>query len=476
MSLTGPQKIAMMVTSITASWISIIGSASVLLILFRSPNKLSTTYRRLMCGMSIMDLLCSIGWAIGDLPAPHGSPVTLFAYGNAGTCTAQGIIVFLGVIGTALYMASLSLYYVLTVTGYSSMHDQNVSRKLEIALHAVPILWVTVTGVFMTATNSFNFSGHVCFIAPLPLNCINDPDVECVRGARAFDYRWWFAFFPLFICCGFIILCMLFLIWTVLHQWRRTDRFHGANVIQRYRQQSMSPHNDEEQTRRRRRSSLLSLFSPQDPSDPSQQHQRRQHRPDEVTETMNQALLYIAGFLLTYIIPLVNIIVRMRTGKAIIVLYLIANFLSPLQGFFNFFIFIRPRLAMLRHSHPNMRFSKLLWIAVTSRVETARLGRRRSTHQLQQNSYSPRRRGFTARELYLQQRANEAAATESSPELLESGNYNTGRVEDADGNNGEKRNNHDFIGPASFIGPANEKEDGLDSNKSTNSSSSIEPI
>jgi hypothetical protein len=226
----------------------------------------------------------------------------------------------------------------------------------------------------------------------------------------------------------------------------------------------MSPYSDEEEQTitRRRRSSLMSFFL-QDSSDPSQQHQRRQHRPDEVTETVNQALLYIAGFLLTYIIPIVNIIVRMRTGKAIVALYLIANFLSPLQGFFNFFIFIRPRLVMLRHSHPNMRFSELLWTAVTSRTETARLGRRRSTHQLQQNSNRPRRRGFTARELYLQQRANEAAATGSSPELLEPGHHYTGRVEDVDGNN------HDFIGPA------NEKEDGLNS-KSTDPSSNIGPI
>ena len=81
---------------------SVICSILIIYLILRSPTRLSSSYHRIMFGMSISDVLSSTTMGLTTLPMPRDDPV-VNSYGfngtrlgNFGTCTAQGFIWVLG--------------------------------------------------------------------------------------------------------------------------------------------------------------------------------------------------------------------------------------------------------------------------------------------------------------------------------------------------------------------------------------------
>ncbi len=86
----------------------------------------------------------------------------------------------MGVIGSNMYSLFLSFFY-LTVVRYN-ITERKFKEKYEDKVHILFNLLIWSSNISLVAAGYFNFSPGVCFISPVPMNCINNPDVECIRG------------------------------------------------------------------------------------------------------------------------------------------------------------------------------------------------------------------------------------------------------------------------------------------------------
>ena len=86
---------------------------------------------------------------------------------------------------------------------------------------------------------------------------------------------------------------------------------------------------------------------------------------NEIRQTFIQAMLYISGMILTFVFP--ALIVFASTDDNIWLIWKLQNFFLPLLGFFNFFIFIRPRVVITMEAKPDLSFFRVLITAITAK-------------------------------------------------------------------------------------------------------------
>lgn len=92
--------------------ISLIASIAIIWHVLRSNNGLSTTYHRLVFGLSISDTISSLANALSTTMAPKEMNYLIpFAQGNSATCDTQGFLLILGYMIGALYNCSICFYY-----------------------------------------------------------------------------------------------------------------------------------------------------------------------------------------------------------------------------------------------------------------------------------------------------------------------------------------------------------------------------
>jgi type III secretory pathway component EscS len=171
--------------------ISFIASMMMVIHILRSHECLSSTYHRLIFGLSAADIISSFGVALSSTMKPKEmSYLVPFASGNIATCTAQGFLVYFAVAVSMAYNCSVCFYY-LAIISYNK-NDDYIRRKLEPWFHGISILFPLVLSVIFLATNSFNGpDGGVCFPQPYyPPHCVGfgagdtpeEYSIPCGRG------------------------------------------------------------------------------------------------------------------------------------------------------------------------------------------------------------------------------------------------------------------------------------------------------
>ena len=156
----------------TSASISIIASALLIAHILRSHLRLSTTYHRLVLGLSIPDVLFSSTFVLGPLMVPKEMKYEIpGALGTVGTCTAQGFI-YMVTLGMSTYYKNCSICcYYLAIIKYNKS-DAYIAKKLEGWLHGIPITVSLFTGLVFMAGKYFNPWGTFCFQAPYnPPHC-----------------------------------------------------------------------------------------------------------------------------------------------------------------------------------------------------------------------------------------------------------------------------------------------------------------
>lgn len=148
-------KTAALVIPIVTGILSAVASCVIIFIIFKSQQKLSTIYHRIMCGMSVSYLISCIAMSLTTLPMPRELPPDMTDYGwkglrlgNMGTCQAQGFMFTYGMFAMFLYNASLSTFYTLKL-GYK-VSEETIARYIEPLLHLVPAtiaLWVSISNL-----------------------------------------------------------------------------------------------------------------------------------------------------------------------------------------------------------------------------------------------------------------------------------------------------------------------------------------
>jgi hypothetical protein len=282
------------------------------------------------------------------------------AKGNKQTCIAQG---FLGQFALAgpFYNGALAHYFLLVIRG--GMKDREIARKYELWWHLLAIVWPLGTAVAALWLDLYAFIYLGCWIGQTPLGCQSDDEIECVRGENAFLYGWFFMGVPLFILNTFIMYCMV--------------------QIYRYIQriaQCQEQYEFERNNQNLRSSTVLRTSTPStlDVSNPSANSTRRtslkvsnSNRRNSLDltstrrETAIQSFLYVGAFIITHIwsVFLFWSVSLFDVTPPPFALVLIQNTAWPLQGFFNVFIFLRPRISSLRRRHSELSYARLVYYA-----------------------------------------------------------------------------------------------------------------
>lgn len=283
-----------------------VGSGLIIYMISRGRKR--STYHRLMLGMSFADFLLSFWGFIGMWAVPEGTSLSNGAKGTQGTCTAQGFFLQLG-IAAPLYNLLLCLYY-LAVISYNWTEKRVV--KLEMILHC--FVWVTSLGMAIAGIllDLYNSTGFICFVSGFPITCETNSSIECIRGKNARIYRVAFLVLPIWSLSIVSIAAMLKVYWTVYKQEKAVAKYQGS-------------------------------------------HARKLSR-----EVAWQAFWYFVAFFVVWIPIATESLVRSIRGlSSSYQVTLLVNIFLPLQGAFNFLLYIRPRYLRYRRNHKNSSLVKV---------------------------------------------------------------------------------------------------------------------
>ncbi len=313
---------------------------------------------RLILSMSIFDILQSISIGLATLPIPKDSACTLYALGNRASCIVQAFSFQLG-FAVPNYVAMLCIYYMCIIK--LNMHDETI-KKYELYMHAYAIVPPLTIAIIAVSNDLFNNFCTMCWLAErdkYDISQIGKGDDD--PGSLLLNL--------LSAATVFFLIADFGIIFWSMFAVRRTATQEGG----------------------RSRRSRFQFHRVDDPQSPS--NSTSGSVSDATYETKIQATLYVIGFLATYLIPMfLFCLVVFGGGSSPFPLLMLQSIFQPLQGFWNFFTFIRPKFKVATTAHPEKSLIERLYITVfrniepstsTLRISRRNLGRRpRSTQMI----------------------------------------------------------------------------------------------
>jgi len=106
------------------------------------------------------------------------------------------------------------------------MSEDNFKRKIEPLCHIIPNVYAITGASYLLGGQYFNSVGFMCWINAVPPTCIDDPDVECIRGGEmVYKYRYWFLGYSLYPIFAIITINMLLIVFSVFMQNKKSDQW-----------------------------------------------------------------------------------------------------------------------------------------------------------------------------------------------------------------------------------------------------------
>lgn len=244
MVLTFEQKFFLTISRMIAGYISLVASAVIVYKIYlrvqghrkslrngtRSDNEM-TTYHRMLLGISIFDIIHSLGAATGTFPVPASSGA-LFGRGTTATCAVQGFFVQMAAT-VPVYMACLTTYFMLKIR--YNVPDATLNRIYEPWFHAVPILFAFASasiGLVLKLYNPLSIPEMGCWIEQYPIGC--GVTEVCTRGYRIGElidfYRWVLSFAWLFSSFFVVLFNSVMVYSTIRHQEQRNSLYIAARI------------------------------------------------------------------------------------------------------------------------------------------------------------------------------------------------------------------------------------------------------
>lgn len=368
--LTVTQRTALAYVSTATGSLSIFGSALIVRKVLKRKKETTTTYHRLLLGMSIMDIMFSFWKALGTLPVTPESGA-IGAHGTTATCSAAGFFAQWGVI-PPIYMASLSLYFLLKIR--FNISDTDMTKRYEVFLHGFPWLLGLATSTAGLALQIFNpiaLPELGCWINGAPKYCAWIPDLECKRGYKVKElisiYPWLFAYGWLFLAFFIVLVSNTMIYVAIRQQERKNDRYRHRPSISDMGSVGSAGSAAASNDGSSRRLSLASAtegsrsFVASKRTSITMQFSRAQ-RSGSITSTgggpnttksraaLVQSMYYVvfAFFIAVWMwLPWLGSELQVRAEVRAFLAFGVQIF-YPLQGLFNFFVYVRPKFIRLR--------------------------------------------------------------------------------------------------------------------------------
>jgi len=338
-----------------ASIVSLLASITILWMVFRSHEQLSSIFHRLLLMLSISDIISSIAIGLSTIPIPSEYKDIIWnAKGNTTTCQMQGFFIFIGSMAAPLYNCSLCWYYVFVVKFQKK--DDYIKKTVEPFLHGIPIIFSLIGAVTILVNGAFNANMSFCFIGTDP-TC---DDFDCISS---FDAKMLFIIFSAapYIILPIVILVTMGIMFQAVLAQEKTRKRYGSIVLRgniKSRIALMSESSEDTSKKGNMKILLSKMNSVTSTSSVRSSRETTRNNPKMSRLILNRALAYSFGFIFTYTLPMIisiNTLLNRETG---FFLSILARILFPLQGFFNFLIFIYPRVLHAKRSSSNISWYK----------------------------------------------------------------------------------------------------------------------
>ena len=192
-------------------------------------------------------------------------------------------LLFSGQVSLILYFSSLTGYFFLAIK--LGLPDEVISKYYEPVVHTISIGYGFVGAVFTIIYSGFFTSGGNCWIAPRPMHCENDPDIECETMKDFNKLRWIFAGGPTIFSFLVVTTNMLIIFWTLLFQNQDVGLSMGSPSPLTEEANEMEDRSVFRPTRRR--SNTIILENPIDDGTPSTS--QSVHRSDQLNISLTYA-------------------------------------------------------------------------------------------------------------------------------------------------------------------------------------------
>ena len=215
-------------------------------------------------------------------------------------------------------------------------------QKFEPLLHAFPFLYASGASIAALATKTLNPAGPICWIAPEPRNCLDDPELECLSTGNINLLKWFAGGIPVFLVFILNIIIMIVIWCEVRSQHNRRNVSRGEGGSEAEQCSSCCLVSRSTNFCRKESSSVLA---------------DRLSRPSRATiqrmkDISNRATAYIAAYLATFIFTAIYRIVEAYGGGSVpFAIVFLSRFFYPLQGFFNVLVYTHPHVVFYRRTH-----------------------------------------------------------------------------------------------------------------------------
>ncbi len=333
--------IAGAITSSISGGISAIASLCIMILIYRSTIKLTTVYHRIMFGMSVVDFISSVAMALSTLPMPKDMIYNFEGktIGNELSCSVQAFSANFGIMATLNYNISLFLYYLLSIRYKKS--DEKIKKCIEPLMHFASILLALpgpVMGLYGELLNPYPYSSW-CTLHNIPYYCklADDDAASCIVRGRPGILREICVLYTVVLLMLAFILQILFFVLTV----------NAVYMQERYIKRVMRD------MRRFGNTSERMLAT-----------SRRRHSHTKVL--LVQGVAYLIAFVVCQIPSFAKFREERRSRWGLQIYHASCR---PLQGFFNFLIFIGHKAYDMKTMDPQLSLRKAIISVLIDREE-----------------------------------------------------------------------------------------------------------
>lgn len=321
-----------------------------------------------MFGLSFANIFYVIARIFSTFAAPKGTLGLYYSSGNQATCDAQGFIVQLGMT-QPLYTACLCVNYLLVIK--YSKSEEYLAKYLEPYMHVVSVGYPLIGACICLKLRYFNNGPMGCWIGSYPMDCDIRDKSTCIRGQGYHVVLWAFSGTILATALIIVVSCMLA---TVLHV---RNRMRVMNHRFSFGQSQIS---------------------------------RSRNLDKQYRLVTKQALLYVGTFVMVWAFEYIFRIARQIRGKSTINLLIPEQVFNPMQGFFNFIIYLWPRYVKAKEESTDKSFWWLMQDSIITTTKT-KTERRRS---IDMNRRIIKKRMSIMRRLQLREDSRNQLTSESS--------------------------------------------------------------
>ena len=292
-------------------------------------------------------------------------------YGTTATCEAQAFLYLLGLFYVASANATLNVYYICSIR--YNMSEERIKKVV------LPIMFAIATAISVSLVTTLFFGDYLnpqphdfaCSYSGYPKECTWHDDVECIRGDESSStlqrtMRYMFAAFALLALIVIVSMCLVIL---------TSYRTEMAAISSKQKNDALKTRGDNEEIN----SSACDDFYADDISISESAVARMQEDAKSASPqgrpllantiiVSRQAGMYVGAFIITWVFTIMSF--GMEDNWSVQILKCI---FQPLQGFFNFLIFMYHKIHNVRRCNKDFGFGRALKFVFQSPSEVPQM-------------------------------------------------------------------------------------------------------